>query len=114
MIGKHECMCHNPFPAFKSRFERVRDHQLRRLDTGHRIHDGHGHDGNDDRKIGEEVSHFAWEVSSVTEVFQHDADDKGPNEENDGHEEHVRLVIAIQAFQDTLVIKTFFSAGYVT
>ena len=85
MIRKHESMCHNPFSAFKGWLERVRDHQLGRLHAGHGVQGGHGKDGNDDREVGKKVPNFAWEVASVAEVFQHNADDKGTNEENDGH-----------------------------
>ena len=72
----------------------LRHAQLRRLHGDEEVGEGHWGDGDDDCKVGDEPANAGREKVLRPELLQVVGHEKGANEEEDAHEEGVRVVVA--------------------
>lgn len=74
MVGKDQGVSYCPIPALPCGFERVGHVEFGSLNIGDVIEYRHDDNGNDDRKVRQEMSNFSRQISTAFKVLQSDAD----------------------------------------
>ena len=89
VLGEEEGVAHHPVPPLPGRLEGARHHQLGRGQPVEVVQQRHQQDADDHREVGQESSDRVGKEARGLELFEAEADEEGPEEEEEGHEEDI-------------------------